>query len=316
MSTSGAEASSSFSWQNQIDDRRRADAKAVRAQTQSPADADTRDNTLLNEVSTTGHAPRGRGIVPTERRRQILVELRQHGSVTVGTLEDRFKVSAMTARRDLALLAEAGHARRTHGGALLPCVSDHEDSFERRLRRGVDQKMRIAAAIVETLDRRETMFIDSSSSGYYIVRQMIETGLEATILTNSVPVMNIVGDSGKSSLELIGLGGHLRELTRSLVGADTLRAIQGFYVDRVVFSVKGIERGGSLTDPDSLESEVKRAMIRRARAVVLIADAQKFDEHGLNVVAHASMIDSAWLADPPSGGVAILEAAGVAVHRV
>jgi DeoR/GlpR family transcriptional regulator of sugar metabolism len=160
------------------------------------------------------------------------------------------------------------------------------------------------------------MFIDSSSSGYYIVRRMIETKLPATILTNSVPVMNIVGDRGTSSLKLIGLGGNLRELTRSLVGSDTLRAIQGFYADRVVFSVKGIEGDGSLTDPDSLESQVKRAMISRARAVVLIADAQKFDGHGLNVVAHASTIDSAFLADPPSDGAAILEAAGVAVHKV
>jgi len=51
--------------------------------------------------------------------------------------------------------------------------------------------------------------------------------------------MNIVGKGGASDLDLIGLGGNFRKLTRSLVGADTVRAIQGFYVDRVVFSVKG-----------------------------------------------------------------------------
>jgi DeoR/GlpR family transcriptional regulator of sugar metabolism len=261
-------------------------------------------------------APGRRDVVPAERRRQILEELRQRGSVTVGTVEELFNVSPMTARRDLALLAEAGYARRTHGGAVLPDLAAHEDSFDSRLGQGVDAKRRIAAAVVATLGPRETVFIDSSSSAYYIVREMIETGLTATILTNSVPVMNIVGKGGASDLDLIGLGGNFRKLTRSLVGADTVRAIQGFYVDRVVFSVKGIEADGSLTDPDPLESEVKRAMISRARTVVLVADAQKFGERGLNVVAHARNVDNAWLADPPLDGVAILESAGVAVTEV
>ena len=260
--------------------------------------------------------PGRREVVPAERRRQILEELRQRGSVTVGTVEELFNVSPMTARRDLALLAEAGHARRTHGGAVLPDLASHEDSFDSRVGHGVDAKRRIAAAVVSTLSASETVFVDSSSSAYYLVREMIEVGLAATVLTNSVPVMNAIGQSGSPDLELIGLGGNFRKLTRSLVGADTVRAIQSFYVDRVVFSVKGIEADGSLTDPDPLESEVKRAMISRARTVVLVADAQKFDERGLNVIADASSVNDAWLADPPSGGVNILEAAGVTVNLV
>jgi DeoR/GlpR family transcriptional regulator of sugar metabolism len=255
-------------------------------------------------------------MVPAERRRQILEELRRRGSVTVANVEDLFKVSSMTARRDLAQLAAAGHVRRTHGGAVLPDLAAHEDSFESRLELGIAAKRRIAAAVVADLEAHETVFVDSSSSSYYVVREMIDVGLAATILTNSVAVMHIVGKSGTDSLELIGLGGNFRKLTRSLVGADTVRAIQGFYVDRVVFSVKGIEPNGSLTDPDPLESEVKRAMISRARNVVLVADSRKFDERGLNVVAQAGRIDHAWLADPPKAGLAILESAGVDVKRV
>lgn len=260
--------------------------------------------------------PGRRDVVPAERRRQILEELRQRGSITVSTVEELFNVSPMTARRDLALLAEAGQVRRTHGGAVMPDLAAHEDSFDRRLGQGIEAKRRIAAAVVCELTTHETVFVDSSSSAYYVVTEMIEAGLAATILTNSVPVMNIVGKSGTSSLALIGLGGNFRNLTCSLVGAETVRAIQGFYADRVIFSVKGIESNGSLTDPDLLESEVKRAMISRARTAVLVADARKFDERGLNVVAHAGEVDRAWLADPPTSGVAILESAGVAVSQV
>ena len=66
-----------------------------------------------------------------ESRRAAIVDLlRSSGSVTVGQLEDRFGISSMTARRDLADLERQGLARRTHGGAVLPAISAHEDSCQ------------------------------------------------------------------------------------------------------------------------------------------------------------------------------------------
>ena len=47
------------------------------------------------------------------------------------------------------------------------------------------------------------------------------------------------------------------------MGSETVREIHSFFADRLVFSVKGIEPEGFLTDPDPLEAEVKRAMIAR-----------------------------------------------------
>jgi DeoR/GlpR family transcriptional regulator of sugar metabolism len=73
--------------------------------------------------------------------------------------------------------------------------------------------------------------------------------------------MAAVGGSDAPQLELIGLGGGVRKPTRSFVGAETVRAIRNVFADRLVFSVKGIETGGVLTDPDPREAEVKRSMI-------------------------------------------------------
>ena len=84
----------------------------------------------------------------------------------------------------------------------------------------------------------------------------------------------------------------------------------------MIFSCKGIERQGYLTDPDSLEAEVKRTMISHSRAVSLVADTRKFEERGLNVIVPASSVNVAYLADPPSAGVRRLESAGVAVTKV
>jgi DeoR family transcriptional regulator of aga operon len=255
-------------------------------------------------------------VVPAERRRMILELLRERGSVSVAAVEERFGVSPMTARRDLALLAESGYARRTHGGAMLPELAAHEDSFQSRLEQDIEVKTRLARAVAATVQPNETVFIDSSSSAYYVVREILETGVAVTLLTNSLPVMTMVGSSDAAQVDLIGIGGTFRRLTRSFVGAETVRMIERFFVDRIVFSVKGIELEGFLTDPDPLEAEVKRAMIDRARSVVLVAQAQKFAERGLNVIVPAGLVDLAYLSDPPDSGVRILEVAGVEVHAV
>lgn len=246
----------------------------------------------------------------------ILELLRERGSVSVSLVEERFDVSPMTARRDLALLSDSGFARRTHGGAMLPELAAHEDSFQSRLEQDVDDKARLAGAVAATIKPNETVFIDSSSSAYFTVRAILDNGTPATVLTNSQPVMALIGGADAPQIDLIGIGGSFRKLTRSFVGAETIRMIERFFVDRIVFSVKGIERDGHLTDPDPLEADVKRAMIERARTVVLVAGAHKFDERGLNVVVPAASVDMAFLADPPAAGVRALAAAGVDVNRV
>src|SRR3954451_17546895 len=100
------------------------------------------------------------------RRAQIAEIRRDTGSVTVAELEERFGISAMTARRDLTDLVHRGIARRTHGGASLPTMSAHEASFARRVETATEAKLAIAAETVAMLSPRETIFLDSSTSAY------------------------------------------------------------------------------------------------------------------------------------------------------
>src|SRR3954464_8882233 len=86
----------------------------------------------------------GPGIRAEPRRREITERLRANGAVTVAEVEERFGVSPMTARRDLAELERRGVVRRPHGGAVLPSISAHEDSFARRLEVDAGDKARLA----------------------------------------------------------------------------------------------------------------------------------------------------------------------------
>jgi DeoR/GlpR family transcriptional regulator of sugar metabolism len=254
-------------------------------------------------------------LVPEERRRLILELLRERRSITIGTVEQQFGVSPMTARRDLAILVREGHAQRTHGGAVLPDLAAHEDSFRHRLDLEVPEKERLARAVVSTLEPSETLFVDSSTTGFCVARAILEAGVAVTVLTSSLPVMNLIGNAEAPKVDLIALGGTFRKLTHSYVGPDTIRALRGYLVDRVVFSVKGVTKDGYLTDADPLEAEVKRAMIAHAQSSVLLATPKKFDDRGLAVVAPLDDADVAYVTDPSLETLQLLESRGVTARR-
>src|SRR3954470_13619921 len=134
-------------------------------------------------------------LVPARRRELIADRLRERGSVSVAELEEAFGVSSMTARRDLHVLEHEGRARRTHGGAVVPSVAREEDSFASRLGQAEDSKRRLAVAACEQVADGEAVFVDSSTSAYFAVRELLQTGRRATLLTNSVPVMDLVARS-------------------------------------------------------------------------------------------------------------------------
>lgn len=244
------------------------------------------------------------------RRLEIVETLRSNGAVTVAEVEDRYEVSAMTARRDLDELERRGLVRRTHGGAVLPSTAAHEDSFARRMNVAREEKERLAAAAVAMLSPRETVFLDSSTTSYFVARRMIDAGLSATVLTNSLPVMELIFNEGGSDVELIGVGGTLRRLTRSFVGPFAVRTVEGHFADRLFLSVKGLTETGMLTDADPLEAEVKRAMIGQAGESTLLVDRSKLIARGLSVVASVTEVGGVMVDEITPSQAAPLVAAG------
>ena len=240
--------------------------------------------------------------------------LRSAGSVTVAEVEARFDVSPVTARRDLDELQRQGLLRRTHGGGVLPTTAAHEDSFARRLKVSAGAKRRLAEAAVALMAPGETVFLDSSTTSYFVARRMIETGIATTVLTNSFPVMELMFNGQGSNAEIIGVGGNLRRLTRSFVGPFAVRTVQSHFADRLFLSVKGLTEGGMMTDADALEAEVKRTMIAQAGESTLLVDRSKMQVRGLSVIASVAEVSSV-LAHGLSGGqVGALRAARGAVR--
>jgi DeoR/GlpR family transcriptional regulator of sugar metabolism len=255
-------------------------------------------------------------VVPAERRRLIAERLRQKGSVSVSGLEVEFRISPMTARRDLDELERRGVARRTHGGAVLPSLSSHEDSFLQRLEAFVEAKERLAEAALALIEPGEAVFVDCSTTGYFAARRIVRENIPCTLLTNSIPITQLVCEHDSPSVEVIGAGGTLRKLTRSFVGPQAVRTIEAHFADHVFLSVRALTSDGFLTDPDPLESEVKRAMILRAREAVVLVDGSKFGRPALTQIARVDEVGTVVAAEVDERALDPLVRAGVRVRRV
>jgi len=257
-----------------------------------------------------------RADIPEQRQQRIARLVRESGSVTVAALEREFGVSSATARRDLAVLERQGKVRRTHGGAVMPGFTQHEDSFQQRLEEAVEAKKRLARAASTLLEADETVFIDSSTTTYYAARRMLAGASSFTCLTNLVPVMDLFSTADPSGAGMVGIGGIFRPLTLSFVGPCAVRTIESYLADRAFVSVKGITPDGYLTDINPLEAEVKRTMIRQSARPVLLVDGRKFEQRGFSVIAHVSEVSLVMTADARQPYVAALEGLGVDVRTV
>jgi DeoR/GlpR family transcriptional regulator of sugar metabolism len=254
-------------------------------------------------------------LLPEIRRRAIAEQLRTRGGSLVTDLEREFQVSSMTIRRDLRELERQGLAKRTHGGAIAPDVAAHEDSFSQRLVVDVELKKRLAAEAAGLVEPGETVFIDSSSSGYYAAREIIARGIQATIITNSVPIIQSFS-SADANVELTGVGGLLRKLTLSFVGPAAVRMIRDHFAEKLLLSVKGLTPDGSLTDPDLLECEVKRAMIEQAEESILLLEPEKLQMRGSHVIASLDQLSLVLAANLSGPQVTRIQKTGVRLRRV
>ena len=62
----------------------------------------------------------------------MLAAVREHGTMSVEAMADRFGVTLQTVRRDVKLLADAGLLARFHGGARLPGSTTENIGYRQR----------------------------------------------------------------------------------------------------------------------------------------------------------------------------------------
>ena len=210
----------------------------------------------------------------------------QRGRMSVAALSETFGVTTETVRRDLAFLERIGQIRRVHGGAV-PTGSLHvtEPGMAERDQTRAQQKDRIARCAVTYLPPTggSVIFDAGTTTGRMIPE--LPTENDFTAVTNSVPIGARL--ASMNSISLILLGGRVRGVTQAAVGEDALRLLSTLRVDVAFVGTNAISVGHGLSTPDSEEAAVKRAMVKAANHVVVVADSSKVGrEHLISFAPH------------------------------
>ncbi|MEJ5945542.1 DeoR/GlpR family DNA-binding transcription regulator [Pseudokineococcus basanitobsidens] len=232
-----------------------------------------------------------------ERQAAIAARVGRESRVAVSDLAAEHAVTTETVRRDLAVLERAGVLRRVHGGALsAAALALPETRVEERDRVAAEAKDRIAAVALAQLPPGTTsVALDAGTTTGRLAALLASSpgalveGSSLVVVTHAVHLAaRLVGVPG---VELRLVGGRVRPATQAAVGAEAVRAVEDLRVDVAVVGTNGFSADGGLTTPDAEEAAVKRALVRCARRVVVLADAGKAGRQDLHRFARLEEVD-------------------------
>ena len=225
------------------------------------------------------------------RHRAIVDHLAQSGTATVADLAELTRSSAVTIRKDLRELHGLGLLRRAHGGALaLEDSPLYEPPNVERLGQLAAEKRAIARyAVRNFITEDDVVFLDAGTTVLEIAREIALARPQLTVVTNSILVTSALYTV--PSVHLLVTGGEHREGVASLVGDWLEYALSTVRVGTVFLGANAVDADSGITTPNLLEAGAKRAMIRAATRVVLVADHTKLGRTSFAFVAPASSVD-------------------------
>jgi len=237
-------------------------------------------------------AGRDATLLVVERQRRLREWLVEHGSVRVTDAARRVGVSEETIRRDLRTLAADGIARTVHGGAILRERADAGGAPVPPvdLRANVEQSAKNAIGIAAAAVVRdgEVVILDAGTTTLAVARALAKHR-DLTIVTNSLTVAQVAATLPSATTHVIG--GTLVNASLSMIGPKAQRDLAPVRADWAFIGAAAIDAAGGFTSADPYEAEVKRAMIRAARTVAIVADHTKFGARRLASFADAADID-------------------------
>lgn len=217
----------------------------------------------------------------SKRKETIRRLLASQGRLSVAQLSTQMKVAAMTIRRDLSALEEAGLLTRTHGGCVLQSPFVAELSFPEKQRLRQSQKTAIAVQTVRQLRRGEAIYLDTGTTAL-LVAQRLPPNFGLRVFTNNLRIaMELFG---RDDLEITVYGGALARMNPDLTGEIALAHIQQFRLDVAVVGGDALDAGrGEFYSADGSTARLSRAVQLRADRVIVAMDSSKFGKRSLTV---------------------------------
>jgi DeoR/GlpR family transcriptional regulator of sugar metabolism len=237
--------------------------------------------------------------------------IRSEGAVSISGAAQRLSTSAVTIRRDLDQMAEAGLIARTHGGAVAAGLS-REPPYLEKIGQAASEKEAIGRLAASLVNDGETIVIGPGTTTEALVANLLgHTGL--TVITNSLPVAEAFVASPDN--EVLMTGGSLRGSIRAVVGESTASMLRGLHADKTFISGNGLTSDFGLSTPALAVADADRAMAAASYQVIVLADHTKFGiRTAVRTVAVEAMTHLVTDPGSPRTELDALSESGVDVH--
>jgi DeoR/GlpR family transcriptional regulator of sugar metabolism len=134
----------------------------------------------------------------------------------------------------------------------------------------------------------DSMVLDSGSTTYALAGAL-RAKHDLTLVTNDIRIAHLVADY--PGVRLLLTGGELLSSTYTIFGDHAVDFLSELRLDWCFLGADAIDVDTGITNTNTLEVPLKRAMLESARATVVVADSSKFGRRALVRVADVEQID-------------------------
>ena len=206
-----------------------------------------------------------------QRQNDIMRLLGEHQEITVKELCAALYSSPATIRRDLADLEKRGLLKRSFGGAVLTDTYIDQLPLAIRSTKHIAEKKKICAkAVQEFVHKGDTIFLDASSTTYFMAGYLKNIP-DLTVITNN-PHLNTVLSELK--IRNFCTGGEMLNSSIALVGSEAEHFVRNIQAHSVFFSARGI-CDGEISDSSKAERDMKIAMLQASKHHYFHCDTSK-----------------------------------------
>jgi DeoR/GlpR family transcriptional regulator of sugar metabolism len=228
-------------------------------------------------------------ILRRERLRQARRLIDERSVVSVKELSEHFSVSEATIRRDLEELDSLGWVKRDHGGAFRADMHQPESPVLHRIAVQTSEKQRIGHLAAGLVRDGETIFIGSGTTTLAVARNL-EGVVDLTVITNALNIANEL--LHRSGINLIVIGGQVRDTELSLIGPLTEQALKDLRADKVFLGIRSVNITDGLTNDHLPELTTDRAIIGISPELILVADHTKLGTVSTSRVAPITAVNT------------------------
>ena len=226
-------------------------------------------------------------MIKNERLDSIMEILTQEKYCTPNDLAKRLYVSAVTVRRDLKKLENDGLVSTCYGGVSIVTHDNRDVPLAVRENFNENIKMSLARRAARLITPGSTVFLDASSTASFIANY-IETEQDVTVITNGIKALTTLS---KRHIKAYCTGGKLVSNSLAFAGSIALNTIKSMNADFLFFSSQGLGSNGDITDFSESETELRLAMLERARKRYFLCDNSKVGKTFLFSVCNINKLD-------------------------